>query len=85
MLECVDCNKRIAFWEDGSEWEGAKHECEKCGGKTTSKHTKENNVLTTTETCEKCKHVKTDSLDLTVTKKEPEPIDPNLKVDIKRL
>jgi hypothetical protein len=84
MLECVDCNKRIAFWEDGSEWEGAKHECEKCGGKTTSKHTKENNVLTTIETCEKCKHVKTDSLDLTVTKKEPEPIDHNLKVDIKR-
>jgi predicted RNA-binding Zn-ribbon protein involved in translation (DUF1610 family) len=84
MLECVDCNKRIAFWEDGSEWEGPKHVCEKCGGKTISKHTKKNNVLTSTETCEKCKYVKTDSLDLTITKREPDPIDPNLNVDIKR-
>lgn len=84
MLECVDCNKRIAFWEDGTEWEGAKHVCEKCGGQTISKHTKKNNELTSTETCEKCKHVKTDSLDLTITKREPDPIDPNLNVDLKR-
>ena len=29
MFECESCNKRIAFWQDGTEWEGAKRECKK--------------------------------------------------------
>jgi hypothetical protein len=69
MFECVECNKRMALWEDGTQWEGAKHECEKCGGNTTSKTTKKFDVITWTETCEKCKHVKTDTLDLSSDKK----------------
>lgn len=69
MFECVECNKRMALWEDGTDWEGAKHECDKCGGNTTSKTTKEFGVITWTETCEKCKHVKTDTLDLSSDKK----------------
>lgn len=84
MFGCDNCNKRQALWQDGTEWEGAKHECEKCGGKTTSKHTKKNNVITSTETCEKCGHIKTDTLDLSDSKKEPEPIDPHLELDRKR-
>lgn len=84
MLECDSCNKRTAFWEDGTEWEGAKHECEKCGGHTTSKHTKKFGVITWTETCQKCKHVKTEALDLSDTKSEPEPVDPYLELDRKR-
>lgn len=84
MFECDNCNKRQALWQDGTEWEGAKHECEKCGGKTTSKHTKKNNVITSTETCEKCGHVKTETLDLSDSKKEPEPVDPYLELDRKR-
>lgn len=84
MFECETCNKRLALWQDGTEWEGAKHECEKCGGKTVSKHTKKLDIITWTETCEKCKHVKTDSLDLSDSKKEPEPVDPYLELDLKR-
>jgi len=84
MFECESCNKRMAFWQDGTEWEGAKRECEKCGGNTVSKHTKKFGVITWTETCEKCKHVKTETLDLSDDKKEPEPIDPFLELDRKR-
>lgn len=84
MFECVECNKRMALWEDGTEWEGAKHECEKCGNNTVSKTTKKFDVITWTETCEKCKHVKTDTLDLTDKKSEPEPVDKYLKLDRKR-
>ena len=84
MFECDNCNTRLALWQDGTEWEGAKHECEKCGGKTTSKHTKKNNIITWTEICEKCGHTKTDKLDLSDSKKEPEPVDPYLELDRKR-
>lgn len=84
MFECEACNKRMALWEDGTEWEGAKRECEKCGSKTTSKHTKKQDVITWTETCEKCGHVKTETLDLSDTESEPEPVDPYLELDRKR-
>lgn len=84
MFECGACNKRMAFWEDGTEWEGAKRECEKCGGKTISKHTKKQDVITWTETCEKCGHVKTETLDLNDNKSESEPVDPYLELDRKR-
>ncbi len=84
MFECDACNKRSTFWEDGTEWEGAKHECEKCGGKTVSKYSKKFKVFSWTETCENCKHVKADTLDLSDTKKEQKPIDPYLELDRKR-
>jgi hypothetical protein len=71
MFECESCNKRIALWQDGTEWEGAKHECEKCDGHTVSKHTKKFGVITSTETCKKCKHVKTETLDLSDNIKKP--------------
>lgn len=84
MFECDNCNKRLALWQDGTEWEGAKHECEKCGGETVSKHTRKDKVITWTETCTKCKHVKTGTLDLNDTKSEPEPVDRYLELDRKR-
>ncbi len=84
MFECEACNKRMALWEDGMEWEGAKRECENCGGKTTSKHTKKQDVITWTETCEKCGHTTTETLDLSDTASEPEPVDPYLELDRKR-
>lgn len=84
MFECDDCNKRMALWQDGTEWEGVKRECEKCAGDVTSKHTKKNGVITWTETCVKCGHVKTETLDLSDKDKEPEPVDPYLELDRKR-
>lgn len=83
MFECDNCNKRMALWQDGTEWEGAKHVCKECGGSTVSKHAKENNVIIWTETCEKCGHVETDSIGLSDTK-ESEPVDPFLELDRKR-
>lgn len=83
MLDCTHCNKRQAYWQDGTLWEGAKHECEKCGGSTVSKHTKKNDLLTWTETCKMCKHVKTDSMDLS-SRNEPKEVDPYLELDLKR-
>ncbi len=84
MFECEACNKRRALWEDDTEWEGAKRECEKCGSKTISKHTKKQDIITWTETCEKCGHIKTETLDLSDTESEPEPVDPYLELDRKR-
>lgn len=84
MFECDACNKRSAFWEDGTPWEGAKHECEKCGGETVSKTTKKYGVITWTETCKKCKYVKTETMDLSDDNEEPEPVDPFLELDRKR-
>jgi len=84
MFECDNCKKRMALWQDGTEWEGAKHACEKCGGTTISRHTKKEDVITWTETCEKCGHVKTDTLDLSDTDKEPELVDPFFELDRKR-
>jgi len=85
MFECDACNKRKAYWQDGTEWEGAKRECEQCGDSdVVSKHTKKFGVITWTETCQKCGHVKIDTLDLSDKDTEPEPIDPYLELDRKR-
>lgn len=84
MFECGNCSKRLALWQDGTEWEGAKHDCEKCGGETVSKHTKKGEVITWTETCTKCKHVKTETIDLSDSGSEPEPVDRYLELDRKR-
>lgn len=85
MFECEGCHKRAAFWQDGAEWEGAKHVCVKCGGDTVSKHTKTKNKITWTETCQKCGHSETDSIDLSEKPtKRPEEIDPFLELDRKR-
>ncbi len=84
MFECDACNKRLALWQDGTDWEGAKRECEKCAGNTTSKHSKKNGIITSTETCVKCGHVKTETLDLSSKSSEPEPVDPYLELDRKR-
>jgi len=85
MFECVACNKRLALWQDGTEWEGAKRECYKCGdSNVVSKHTKEFGVITSTETCQKCGHIKTETLDFSDKGKESEPIDPYLELDRKR-
>ncbi len=84
MFECDACDKRLALWQDGTDWEGAKRECEQCTGDVTTKHSKRNGVITSTETCVKCGHVKTETLDLSSDSSEPETIDPYLELDRKR-
>lgn len=85
MFECKTCNKRKAFWQDGTEWEGAKLKCEKCGGSVKSTHKTIGKVLTTTMTCTKCGHVETDAMDFSKDPiKEEEPADPYYELDHKR-
>lgn len=85
MFECDACNTRKAYWQDGTEWEGVKRQCDKCGNSNVvSKHTKKYGVITSTETCQKCGHFKTETLDLSDKDVEPEPIDSYLELDRKR-
>jgi hypothetical protein len=84
MLECTHCKKRQAYWQDGTPWEGAKHECEKCGGTTVSKHTKKDKIITWTEICSKCNHIKTETMDLSDTNERSEELDRDLELDLKR-
>jgi len=84
MFECEACHKRYAFWEDGTEWEGVRIKCEKCGGDMESAHKTKGKVITTTRTCAKCGNVETDVMDLTKDPVEKEPIDPYYELDHKR-
>ncbi len=85
MFECTHCNKRTAFWEDGTEWEGHKVYCEKCNGEMVSSHTKSKGVITMVYTCTKCGHNYDYVLDMG--KDEPadeESADPFFELDHKR-
>jgi hypothetical protein len=87
MFECDACNKRKAFWQDGTEWEGARIKCDKCGSDMKSTHKTKGKVITTTMTCTnaKCGHIETDVMDLSEdTVKEEEPVDPYYELDRKR-
>lgn len=85
MFECDKCNKRLALWQDGTEWEGVQIKCEKCGGKVKSAHKTKGKVITTIMTCTKCGHVETDVMDLSKDPaKEVDPIDPYHELDCKR-
>jgi uncharacterized Zn finger protein len=85
MFECGACNKRKAFWQDGSEWEGAQIKCEKCSGNMKSVHKTKGKIITTTMTCTKCGHVETDVMDFSKDPvNEEEPVDPYHELDRKR-
>lgn len=85
MFECEACNKRKAFWQDGTEWEGAQLKCEKCGSEVKSTHKTKDKVITTTMTCTKCGHVETDVMDLSKDPvKKEESVDPYYELDRKR-
>ncbi len=85
MFECDTCNKRQAYWQDGTEWEGVRITCDKCGGDMKSSHKTKGKVITTTMTCSKCGHTKTDVMDFSKDPvKEEEPADPYYELDRKR-
>jgi phosphohistidine phosphatase SixA len=85
IFECEACNKRKAFWQDGTEWEGSQRKCEQCGGNVKSTHKTKGKVITTTITCAKCGHIEMDVMDLSKDPvKEDEPIDPYYELDRKR-
>lgn len=83
MFECDSCNKRQAYWQDGTEWEGAKTLCEKCGESMDHTGKTDNKIVTITYKCPKCGHSYQDSFELGGSTEE-EPPDPNYELDNKR-
>lgn len=84
MFECDNCNKRLAIWQDGTEWEHKEPRCEKCGAAMKTKSDKKFGVITTTNTCTKCGHVDKFELDLNAKDEPDEPVDPYHEVDRRR-
>ena len=60
MLECIQCKKRQALFEDRSEWKYEPPKCPKCNSPLNhdSKHTKD--ILTTIYTCPNCSYKEKD-------------------------
>lgn len=84
MFECKQCNKRKAYWEDGSEWVFITR-CEKCNTPMDRKSDDQSNKkIVTTYSCPKCKHSYSDILDLNNAGSKKEPIDPYYELDRKR-
>lgn len=85
MLECRPCKKRIALWEDGSEWEGMKTFCPRCRSEMKHSDKKEGDTITTTYDCPSCSHTYQDTLDLgeKYVPEEPEE-DPFYELDRRR-
>jgi C4-type Zn-finger protein len=54
MFKCEPCNKRMALWQDGTEWEGYQARCQKCNAPVDETDTVKGNVITSTYTCPNC-------------------------------
>ncbi len=84
MFECARCNKRLAMWRDGTEWEHREPHCEKCGSVMKSATSKKFGIITTTNTCPQCGHIDTYDFDLNDKPEPEEPADPYFELDRKR-
>ncbi|MBI3633845.1 MAG: hypothetical protein HY226_06190 [Candidatus Vogelbacteria bacterium] len=82
MFKCSNCKRARAIWEGGAEWD-PRNPCPKC--QTLMEHTDKRvgDVITTTETCPKCKHQESFDFDLGKTY-PPEPVDPHFEEDRKK-
>lgn len=81
MFECSSCKKRMAFWEDGSEWKVRETLCTKCNEVMDHKSLKKKDAVVITYACPSCKHSYKESLDLSTKEEKP---DPNFEKDKKR-
>jgi hypothetical protein len=84
MFECSSCNKRQAFWQDGTEWHVKPVQCTKCDGEMKSVHKTKGKVITTTMTCNKCGHIEKEVMDLSKGESDEQPPDPFYELDHKR-
>ena len=73
MLQCPDCEKNSAFWEDGTAWKVTPTLCPKCQSEVTHKTAKTKKAITITYTCTACNHVFKDKMNLTEKVEEPAP------------
>jgi len=56
MFDCKPCNKRVASWQDGTEWKPPQARCEQCGLPVEETDRRRGNVITSTYTCDNCDH-----------------------------
>lgn len=78
MLSCPHCEKRSAFWEDGTAWKVKPRVCPKCQSEVTHNTTKSKKYITITYTCKNCNHVFKDKMDIS---SEKEEVDPDFEKD----
>lgn len=83
MFQCDPCNKRLGVWQDGTEWEGMKVYCDKCGAIMDSSSERKADIITTTYSCAGCGHSYSDELKLGGSQKK-EKKDKYYELDRKR-
>ncbi|MGO9761518.1 MAG: hypothetical protein ACLP1Q_09715 [Solirubrobacteraceae bacterium] len=84
MFDCQSCNKRLASWQDGTEWKPPQTRCENCGRSVEETDKLRGKTITTTYTCEGCGHNHKSTMRLGGSAEtEPEP-DPSYKLDRRR-
>lgn len=75
MFDCKRCHKRVASWQDGTEWKPDPARCEQCGAGVAEKDTRRGTVITTTYICGQCGHSHKSTLRLgTHSKPKPDPL-----------
>jgi predicted RNA-binding Zn-ribbon protein involved in translation (DUF1610 family) len=84
IFDCKSCNKRLASWQDGTEWKPPQARCESCGQPVEETDRLRGKTITTTYTCKGCGHSHKSTMRLggsATTKPEP---DPGFKLDRRR-
>lgn len=61
MFECLNCEKREAYWPDGEKWNYKRPRCPKCQGELKTKVGKDTKkVMITKTSCQDCSYSETD-------------------------
>jgi hypothetical protein len=84
MFDCKSCNKRMASWQDGTEWKPPQARCESCGRPVDEIDKRRGNVLTTSYTCEGCGHSHKSTMQFGASVKAAPAPDPGFKLDRRR-
>jgi DNA-directed RNA polymerase subunit RPC12/RpoP len=84
MFDCVPCGKRVASWQDSTEWKPRQTRCEKCGVPVDELHKRRGNALTTTYTCTGCGHHHKDTMRLGTSAVTRQTGDRDFKLDRRR-
>jgi hypothetical protein len=86
MFECLKCEKRQIFYEDGSEWDFEPEKCKECDVELETKYrrNKKKETLTVTDYCPKCSFKRVDVMDHKKDREEREKKDAKNKALLQR-
>jgi hypothetical protein len=82
MFDCRRCNKRVASWQDGTEWKPPQARCEQCRAAVEETDKRRGNTITTTYACGNCGHNHKSTLRLGAREKTEPDLD--FKLDRRR-